>query len=135
MGYLQTIFDGISDNSLASIMQNIALGILPNAANSYQNSNLSNESFYNPQQAQLINAIFNDIKANDVEGMLAVLENADEDIAQSGLSSADQAPLFLAVEIGKSSYRYWIEQIYDDQSEWNAYINENQAINVANLPF
>ncbi len=135
MGYLQTVFDYESESSFAPVLQNIALSILPNAANSYQNNNSSNESFYNPQQTMLLNSIYDSINANDVEGILAVLENANEDIAQSGLSSTDQAPLFVAVEIGRMSYRYWLQNIYDERSEWSSYLNSNTAINVANLPF
>jgi hypothetical protein len=135
MSYLQTVFNYNPENPFAPVIQNIALSILPNAANSYQNSNLSNESFYNPQQTMLINSIYNSIRANDVEGMFAVLENANEDIAQSGLSAVDQAPLFIAVEIAKSSYQYWLKNIYNQETNWKNYLNQNAAINVANLPF
>jgi hypothetical protein len=135
MSYLQTVFNHNPENPFAPVLQNIALSILPNAANSYQNSNLSNDSFYSPQQTMLINSIYNSIKANDVEGILAVLENANEDIAQSGLSAVDQAPLFIAVEIAKSSYQYWLKNIYNRESNWRNYINQNAAINVSNLPF
>lgn len=122
MGYFQTIFNpeseslSVSSSAFTPILQNIALSILPNAANSYQNSNLGNESFYNPEQTMVINSIYDSIRANDVEGILAVLENANEDIAQSGLSAVDQTPLFVAVEIGKSSYQYWLENFYNSES-------------------
>jgi hypothetical protein len=121
--------------SYAAFTQNMVLSILPNAANSYQNSNLGNESFYNPQQVVLMNSIYVSIKGNDVEGMLSVLNDANREIAESGLSAVDQTPLFVAVEIGKRSYEYWMENIYDEESDWLDYLNASSAINTANLPY
>lgn len=130
--YFQTIFKSTIDSS---IINNVVLSILPNTANSYQNSNLSNESFYNPQQIMLMNSIYASIKGNDVEGMLSVLDDANREIAESGLSAVDQTPLFVAVEIGKRSYEYWLNAIYDTKSSWIDLLNKNTAINVANLPY
>lgn len=130
--YFQTISTPKIDTS---IINNAVLSILPNTANSYQNSNLRNESFYNEQQIDLIDSLYASIKANDVEGILSVLNNADEEIAESGLSAVDQAPLFVAVEIGKKSYEYWLSAIYDAKSPWIDLLNKNAAINVANLSF
>lgn len=64
-----------------------------------------------------------------------MLDNADKEIAESGLSAVDQTPLFVAVEIGKKSYEYWLSAIYDAKSPWIELLNKNTAINVANLPF
>lgn len=130
--YFQTIFKSTIDSS---IINNVVLSILPNTANSYQNSNLSNESFYNPQQIMLMNSIYASIKGNDVEGMLSVLNDANREIAESGLSAVDQTPLFVAVEIGKRSYEYWLNAIYDTKSSWIDLLNKNTAINVANLTY
>lgn len=121
--------------SYAVFTQNMVLSILPNAANSYQNSNLSKESFYNIKQTKLMNSIYASVKGNDVEGMLSVLNDANREIAESGLSAVDQTPLFMAVEIGKRSYEYWMENIYDVESDWLDYLNASSAINVANLPY
>lgn len=130
--YFQTIYKSTVDST---IINNAVLSILPNTANSYQNSNLRNESFYNEQQILLIDSLYASIKANDVEGILSVLDNADKEIAESGLSAVDQTPLFVAVEIGKKSYEYWLNAIYDTKSPWVDLLNKNVAINVANLPF
>lgn len=131
--YFQTIFK--TDSDAAPIINNVVLSILPNTANSYQNSNLRNESFYNQEQVMLITSIYGAIKGNDVEGILSVLNDANEEIAESGLSAVDQTPLFVAVEMGKRSYEYWLNAIYDTKSPWVDLLNKNTAINVANLPF
>ncbi|MBV6484222.1 MAG: hypothetical protein KFKLKKLM_00714 [Flavobacteriales bacterium] len=130
--YFQTIFKPTVDSS---IINNVVLSILPNTANSYQNSNLRNDSFYNQEQILLLNSISESIKGNDVEGILSVLNNANQEIAESGLSAVDQTPLFIAVEMGKRSYEYWLNTIYDTKSSWIDLLNKNTAINVANLPF
>lgn len=83
----------------------------------------------------LMNSIYASIKGNDVEGMLSVLNDANREIAESGLSAVDQTPLFVAVEIGKRSYEYWLNAIYDTKSPWIDLLNKNTANNVANLPF
>lgn len=133
IAYFTTLLD--SSDPLPFFINNSVLSLLPNAANSYQNNNLGGESFYNEEQQLLIESIFAALKINDTEGIPAVLDDVDDQIAQSGLSAADQSPLFLAVEIGRRSYSYWLENIYDPASPWGDLLNENTAINVANLPF
>lgn len=141
--YFKTIFtsnrndsnESTSSEYFSPLLQNIALSILPNTANNYQNSNLNLEGFYNKKQNILLNSIYDSIRSNEIEGIPTVLENANEEIARSGLSSADQAPLFIAVEVAKSSFQYWLTNFYNKESKWVKYLNENVAINIANLPF
>lgn len=137
--YLESLFDSSFDPgpSLPPVLDNLVYSILPNAANSYQNSNLSNESFYNKTQVLLVNAILNAVKNNSVENIYGVLNDADNAIAQSGLSAVDQAPLFVTVEIGRKSFEYWQNVILapPPTTNWTMFLNSNLAINTANLPF
>lgn len=116
--------------------ENIAYSILPNAANSYQNASLGNDRVFNETQMMLFSTLVSSIKNNDVEGIPKVLDETEEEIAKSGLNSEQQAPLFLAVEMGKKSYDFWVTQIdAGGESDWADFLNSNAAINFANLPF
>ncbi|MBW6483317.1 MAG: hypothetical protein K0B10_09665 [Vicingaceae bacterium] len=133
--YFKTIFDFETNPPYYTpIIDNLVLSILPNTANSYQNSNLRNDSFYNQEQIAIINSIYDAIKVNDIEGIEAVLDDANQEIAQSGLSNVDQTPLFVAVEIGKISYLYWKSAVYEGSS-WSEYLSDQVPVNVANIPF
>ena len=99
--YLGTLLGSTDpDPQIPPIIDNMVYSILPNAANSYQNANLQNDSFYNEKQLILFSTLVSAVKSNDVEGIPTVLDDAGQEIAQSGLSAVDQAPLFAAVEMG-----------------------------------
>lgn len=136
--YLQSILDSSGDPepTVPPIIDNIVYSILPNAANSYQNNNLKNESFYNEKQIALISSIIESVKNNSVDAISTVLSDADNKIAQSGLSSVDQSPLFVAVQVGKKSFDYWSNVIDSGTpSGWLTFLNTNAAVNTANLSF
>lgn len=135
MLYLKDISSYNPDNPFNLFIQNLAFSILPNTVNSYQNNNLSNESFYNPGQTLIINSIYKSIRGNNVEGILSVLENANSEVSESGLSFVDQTPLYVAISVGKASCRYWAEIFQDENSKWNEFIGDSIGVNVSNLPY
>jgi hypothetical protein len=134
--YLESLFNSSFDPgpSLPPVLDNLVYSILPNVANSYQNGNLLKDSYYNKRQILLIGSILGAVKNNSIEGILSVLGDAENEIAQSGLSSVDQAPLFVAVEVGKKSFEYWQNVITTPASSWSVFLNSNPTINTANLP-
>ena len=136
--YLESLFDSSFDPgpSLPPVLDNLVYSILPNSANSYQNKNIINDSFYNDAQLSLFNNVVNSIKNNSVEGINTILHNANSKISQSGLSAVDQAPLFVAIEIGLKSNEYWNNVIATGTpSGWLTFLNSNPAVNIANIPY
>lgn len=132
--YLQTIFGDEENGDEFNILSSLISSLIPASANSYQNNQLFNESFFSETQVILITTIMNAIKSNSVEGINSVLEDAEEEISKSGLSASEQAPLFMAVTYAKASNAYWTEVI-STPGNWESFINSNAAINHANLPF
>jgi hypothetical protein len=132
--YLQTIFGDEENGDEFNILSSLISSLIPTAANSYQNNQLFNESFFSQTQVMLISSIMEAIKSNSVEGINSVLEDAEEEISKSGLSASEQAPLFMAVTYAKASNAYWTEVI-SSPGQWENFISSNAAINHANLPF
>ncbi len=132
--YLETVFGDEENGDGFNILSSLISSLIPTSANSYQNNQLFNESFFSETQIILITTIMNAIKSNSVEGINSVLEDAEEEISKSGLSASEQAPLFMAVTYAKASNAYWTE-IVSSPGNWENFINSNAAINHANLPF
>lgn len=136
--YLQSILsDSEEPDPVPPIIDNVVYSVLPNITNSYQNSNLFNESFYNPAQLRIVSSVFNTIKNNSIESIGSLLIDVNNEIAQSGLSAIDQAPLFVAIEIGRKSSEYWntIVTTPPPATNWTTFLNSNPAINTANIPY
>lgn len=72
--------------------------------NGYLNYNL----LYSPEQTQFIHQLIaGTIVPGNPQDILQHITDVEEQIAQSNLSTADQAPLLYATAIGKSAYSYW----------------------------
>ncbi len=123
--------------------------IVPNAANAYRDNNLPNELFYNETQRMLGASILMAVKNSPPESIEELLNDSEDKVSESGLPSSEQAPLYIAIALGKASYAYWRTVIGEctppppDSSsssssslvKWQPYIDCNRAINYANLPF
>jgi len=123
--------------------------VVPNAVNAYRDNNLPNELYYNETQRMLVASILMAIKNSPPESIDELLSDAEDKVSEAGLSSTEQAPLFMAIALGKGSYAYWRSVIGEcnppppDSSsssssslaKWQPYLDCNRAINYANLPF
>jgi len=123
--------------------------VVPNAVNAYRDNNLRNELYYNETQRMLVASILMAIKNSPPESIDELLSDAEDKVSEAGLSSTEQAPLFMAIALGKGSYAYWRSVIGEcnppppDSSsssssslaKWQPYLDCNRAINYANLPF
>jgi len=68
---------------------------------------------------------------NSAENYFVLIQ---ENIATSGLTTTEQAPLLQAVAIAYVTYQYFYSQIISPSTEWANYINSNSAINFINFP-
>jgi hypothetical protein len=135
VAFISNYFGG--DDPNFNILESLVESLVPSAANSYQNNNLYSESFFSENQVFLIDSIMNAIRNNSVEGIDSVLDDAQEEVSKSGMSAQEQAPLFMAISYAKAANSYWTEILSQPpaSTNWSNYLNGNNAINYANLPF
>jgi hypothetical protein len=119
--------------------------VLPNVYNSYLNGAVTlsvvegSQTIYSQKQILVITETLNTLRTAPTETIPQFLSLTDEKIATSGLTIAEQAPLFVATTAGKATYEYWLQQI-PQPSSWAAYmVNPNitpqamDALNYANV--
>lgn len=158
--FFNAIVEGISsmfdneDEDNNGLVEIIASPIIPNAVNAYRDNNLPNELYYNEMQRMLVASILMAIKNSPPESIEELLNDAEDKVSEAGLSSSEQAPLFMAIALGKASYAYWRSVIGEcnpppgppvppgfssssssSLAKWLPYLDCNRAINYANLPF
>ena len=94
---------------------------------------------YNEKQRLIINDVINSLRTTSAESIPQLLTLTDEKIAASGLTIAEQAPLFVATTAGRAGSEYWLLQI-PQPSAWAAYMvnpaitpQAMDALNYANV--
>ena len=68
------------------------------------------------------------IKTVPIESILNYLGNIENNIPKAGLNVREQSPLFMAVQIGKASYDYWVAVIATPGS-WANFISATASTN------
>ncbi len=136
--YVQPLYypspDQFDENELKSV--------LPNAVNSYINSNMDG---YTMEQSILISRLIQGIMSTPVESIPDFIADIEDNISKSGLPLAQQVPLLMATAIGQAAYTYWNDQVNDDSTgKWYpdppvtggaGYFNANPYANHANIPY
>ncbi|MCG3167084.1 MAG: hypothetical protein POELPBGB_02867 [Bacteroidia bacterium] len=79
------------------------------------------QSKFNENQQLVITELFSSLRTTPTESIPQLLIATDEKIATSGLSFAEQTPLFVATALGKAVYEYWLLNI-PQPSTWAAYM-------------
>lgn len=151
---LSPTFDNLNDALFNALFGNTpptdnltivyAKSILPNVYNGYVTTpltpslNKEGESAgrgWSGKQQFVISELFTTLHTTPTEAIPQLLVATDEKIATSGLSFAEQTPLFVATALGKATYEYWLLNI-PQPSSWAAYmINPNitpQAMDALN---
>jgi hypothetical protein len=121
-----TLFDALfasnpPDDDLVIVY---AKSVLPNVYNGYINSaQVESAQFnqYSEKQYAIIHHLLKTISTTPTESIPQLLISTDEKIGTSGLSFAEQTPLFVATAIGKAVYEYWLLNI-PQPSTWAAYM-------------
>ena len=76
---------------------------------------------YSDKQYAIIYHLLKAISTTPTESIPQLLITTDEKIAGSGLTLAEQTPLFVATALGKAVYEYWLLNI-PQPSAWAAYL-------------
>ena len=127
-----TLFDALFGNNPPSDSLAIvyAKSVLPMVYNGYVTTpltpslNKEGESAgrgWSENQQLVINELFSSLRTTPTESIPQLLIATDEKIATSGLSFAEQTPLFVATALGKAVYEYWLLNI-PQPSTWAAYM-------------
>ena len=100
-----------------------AKSVLPLVYNGFVTSSVVEKPQLNYTENQLvvITELFTALRTTPTESIPQQLAATDEKIATSGLSFAEQTPLFVATAIGKAVYEYWLLNI-PQPSAWAAYM-------------
>ncbi|MCG3166280.1 MAG: hypothetical protein POELPBGB_02058 [Bacteroidia bacterium] len=124
-----TLFDALFGNNPPSDSLAIvyAKSVLPNVYNGYtaEAATLSvvegHLNKYPDKQYKIIYYLLREISTTPTEAIPQLLNATDEKIATSGLTFAEQTPLFVATALGKAVYEYWLLHI-PQPSAWAAYM-------------
>ena len=100
-----------------------AKSVLPLVYNGFVTSSVVEKPQLNYTENQLvvITELFTALRTTPTESIPQLLIATDEKIVASGLSFAEQTPLFVATAIGKAVYEYWLLNI-PQPSAWAAYM-------------
>jgi hypothetical protein len=100
-----------------------------------QNAYVNNEIIINSlEQASFIHILLNKIKLIPTLEIDQYLANVEIKISESDFSSNEKLPFYLALSIGRVNNSYWLD-IIKNPGEWSHYINDNYAVNLANIPY
>lgn len=146
LGFLDEMAEGDDPNVEPGLLNLLAGPFLPNAVNAYRDNNQDTWLFYNESQRMFINSLTMTIKNSSVESIEELLDDSEDKLSESGLPSADQAPIFLAIALGKASFNYWQDVIgrcdapassssSSSAEKWQPYLDCDRPVNYANLPF
>jgi hypothetical protein len=128
--YIQPIYypkvSGIIETEIKSVAYNVI--------NTYINNTFCSAVAYNASQDYFISLLLCATSQKPVNTIDQWLLNVEDNIGKCGLSIDEQTPLLLATVDGKSAYNYWMS-IVQKPGKWSKFLNENVAINYANIPF
>jgi len=96
--------------------------ILSDAINGYINSAAGSSVHYDRRQQEYAFQLLEGVKAIPEGSIVEHIRNIEENIATSGMSSEQQAPLLMATSLGKASYEYFRDGMLI--SPWNTYLSE-----------
>jgi hypothetical protein len=124
-----TLFDALFGNNPPSDSLAIvyAKSVLPMVYNGYSAEAVTlsvvegHLNKYSDKQYKIIYYLLKEISTTPTESIPQLLIATDEKIGTSGLSFAEQTPLFVATALGKAVYEYWLLNI-PQPSTWAAYM-------------
>jgi len=103
LAYIQPIY-----GSELGVTGMLELSIIAgDAVNGYINVKQGGYLNYNPKQQEFIFQLLEGINGIPLDTIPDYITNVEENIASSGMSAAEQAPLLLAGAIGRADYVYW----------------------------
>jgi len=121
IGYVGPLYGETGEGDLGPII-NLELSILLSATlNGYINSAAGSPVHYDRRQQEYIIQLVEGILTIPVVSVRGRIANIEENIATSGMSSEQQAPLLMAAAVGKASFDYWMAQGEDEMSPWQPY--------------
>jgi hypothetical protein len=120
IGYVGPLYGETEGDDLGPII-NLELSILLSATlNGYINSAAGSPVHYDRRQQEYIFQLVEGILTVPLISVRACIANIEENIATSGMSSEQQAPLLMATAVGKASFDYWNAQ--GEESPWQPYL-------------
>jgi hypothetical protein len=117
--------------------QNEIKAVIYKALNGYENQLIrasANSTVFNKSQQVFIEMMLGGIHQVPVDSIHAFLADVEDNITKSNLSVQEQIPLLLAALTGRYDYEYWIN-IVESPGDWASYLNANQDINYAEVPY
>lgn len=131
--YLKTTFYPSGDPTDQRINLDAIVG---NIFNEYTDPCYSLERVYTSQQMELINDLIRTLKTISVNTPNFLTNYGvafSENIATSGLTTAEQAEIFIPGAITGAVYVYFFEIMISPTADWTPYLDADVAVNLANL--
>jgi len=100
--------------------------VMSESINGYINSAAGSPVQYDRRQQEFIFQLLESIKGIPMVNVNGRIENIEENVATSGLSSELQAPLLMAAAMGKAATTYWLAQ--SDGSPWVPFLSEDANV-------
>ncbi len=110
--------------------KNEIVSVLSFSIDNYINNHLKG---YSAQQNYFIRALLNGLFEVPVDSIQTFLMDVNDQINRSGMSTAEEVPLFMATAVAAFNYDYWVSAIASP-GNWSPYFNADAAINYANIP-
>jgi hypothetical protein len=118
--YVILVYGAGSSNPVVELELSI---VLSETINGYINSAAGSPVYYDTRQQEFIFQLVEGIKGLPMANIYGRIENIEENIATSGLSSELQAPLLMATAMGKAATNYWMSQ--NATSPWVPFLSED----------
>ena len=114
------------------------IGLMPsmmaNTVNDYVNSKIAENLNFGGNEWAIVDSVLSGIKGGSIESMEDFLEAALQQVAEATISTPTKTTLYGAAGFAKASFSYW-GSVVKTPGSWATYINTNEAINWANIPF
>lgn len=137
IAYISELLSGEEEEpEMSPVIKATVDSILPNTVNDYINKQILDNLNLSLSQKNLIVNIYDGLFCNPISSLDDYFISVDQMITESNINTLDKTVIFLAASIAKSSLTYWKEVVENNNpAGWSTYLNSNQAVNYANIPF
>lgn len=109
--------------------------IIRSTANDYINGNIGRQLNFDAGGQALMRTVLWGVKNNSIDSLDMFLDGVLEQLTgATGVNSISKTSLYVALALATESNSYW-NNVVDKPGSWAAFINSQQAINYANIPF